>query len=79
MILIKCILTLLIMTLSLNINAEEKAGFFNITHMTNTPDAIDYAIKNGANGLEVDLNFDSSGKPTVFLHGGFCDCSRIGN
>ncbi|MCW8931711.1 MAG: hypothetical protein OQL19_15945 [Gammaproteobacteria bacterium] len=55
--------------------AGTEAGFFNIGHMANTANAVDYVIKNGGNGVEADLRFDSNGKPDRFRHGGPCDCS----
>ena len=53
-------------------------GVYVIAHMTNSADAIEWAIGDGANGLEVDLQFDANGKATNFFHGdGACDCSCI--
>jgi hypothetical protein len=40
----------------------------------NAPNFVDWAITNGANALEMDLQFDANGVPTEFWHGaGFCD------
>jgi hypothetical protein len=51
------------------------AGFYLIVHMTNTPATVQWAVDQGANGLEMDLQFDSAGSPTVFQHGGsVTDC-----
>lgn len=52
-------------------------GFYAIAHMTNSPAAVDWAIKQGANAVEIDLQFDANGKPTVFSHGSPCDCTCI--
>lgn len=53
--------------------------FLAVAHMTNTTAAIDWALGRGANGLEMDLQFDSTGKPTIFQHSiktsSPCDCS----
>jgi hypothetical protein len=52
-------------------------GFYNIAHMTNKPEAVDWALGEGANAVEADLQFDGTGNPTVFNHGGLCDCSCL--
>ncbi len=49
--------------------------FYNVAHMTNTVAAVDWAVGEGANAVEVDLRFDATGKPLEFRHGGVCDCS----
>ncbi len=48
--------------------------FFNIAHMVNTAQAVDWAVSQGANSLEMDLRFRSDGTPYEFRHGGVCDC-----
>lgn len=48
--------------------------FYNIAHMVNTSAAVTWAVKEGANGLEMDLRFDAQGNPSEFRHGGVCDC-----
>ena len=48
--------------------------FYVITHMTNTPKAVDWSESQGANAVEVDVSFASNGTPTKFHHGGVCDC-----
>ena len=55
--------------------ANVEAGFFNIGHMANTKNAVDYVVKNGGNGVEIDLRFNSEGVPNRFRHGVPCDCS----
>ncbi|MBL8203893.1 MAG: hypothetical protein JNM09_06650 [Blastocatellia bacterium] len=67
-----------------NINWQPPASvtakrFYNIAHMTNTTAAVDWAIAEGANGVEVDIQFDATGRPTEFRHGGSCDCSCGGS
>jgi len=47
--------------------------FYVITHMSNTPEAAAWAIGQGANALEMDLNFRGE-VPDRFYHGGLCDC-----
>ena len=49
-------------------------GFFAIAHMMNTIEAIDYAMTQGANAVEFDLNFNIMGNPTYVHHGHVCDC-----
>jgi glycerophosphoryl diester phosphodiesterase len=51
-----------------------EGGYFVIAHMANTRAAIDWAIQQGANAIEVDLNF-RDGKATRFRHGFPCDCT----
>ena len=51
-----------------------KPQFFNIAHMVNTAQAVDWALSQGANSLEMDLRFFSDGVPLEFKHGGICDC-----
>jgi len=50
-------------------------GFYNIAHMTNNVFAIDWGIKEGANGIEVDLQFKADGTPYAFFHSSVCDCT----
>ena len=54
---------------------KQSAGFFNIAHLSNSKEAVDYAVKAGANGVEVDLQFDDDDKPDHFGHGFPCDCT----
>lgn len=49
-----------------------------IAHQVNTPDAIRWALGQGANGIEIDLNFDGT-FPVYFHHGKPCDCSCMLN
>jgi len=50
-------------------------GFYNIAHQVNAPKFVDWAVANGANGVEMDIHFGPTGGPTVFLHGSPCDAS----
>ncbi len=63
-----------------NINWQPPASvtakkFYIIAHMTNTVAAVTWAVNEGANGVEMDLNYDANGTPIEFKHGGVCDCS----
>ena len=49
-----------------------------IAHQVNTPDAIRWALGQGANGIEIDLNFDGT-LPVNFYHGTPCDCTCVLN
>jgi hypothetical protein len=49
--------------------------FYAIAHMTNLIKSVEWALEQGANGIEMDLNFDDSTTPTRFHHGLPCDCS----
>lgn len=46
-----------------------------VEHMANNAAAVYWAAKQGANGVEVDLNFNSDGTVKEFKHGGICDCT----
>lgn len=56
--------------------------FYAIAHMTNSIKTVDWAVGQGANGIEVDLRFDPhTQQPTVFQHSigeQPCDCSCTG-
>lgn len=69
------LLGVVLFSVSVNSVANTEAGFFNIGHMANTTNAVNYAVKKGANGVEVDLRFDKNGVPDRFRHGTPCDCS----
>ncbi|MBS2021458.1 MAG: hypothetical protein JST92_03555, partial [Deltaproteobacteria bacterium] len=50
-------------------------GFYVVAHMCNNAASVDWAISQGANGIENDIRFDAkTGQPTEFRHGGTCDC-----
>ncbi|CAF3693494.1 unnamed protein product [Rotaria sp. Silwood1] len=42
--------------------------------MANTNFAVDWAVAQGANGIECDIHFDGSGNPSIIEHGPGCDC-----
>jgi glycerophosphoryl diester phosphodiesterase len=50
--------------------------FYIVAHMTNTLTAVDWAIEQGANAIELDLHFNENGYTEYFKHGGglVCDC-----
>ncbi|CAF3770356.1 unnamed protein product [Rotaria sp. Silwood1] len=43
--------------------------------MANSGPSLDWAVSQGANAIETDLQFDNRGNPYLFEHRGFCDCS----
>ena len=47
-----------------------------IAHTVNTPEMILWALKEGANGIEIDLKFNGV-YPEMFHHGAPCDCSCL--
>jgi len=49
--------------------------FYVIAHMANSEKAVQWAMKQGANAVEIDLHFNSQNEPERFQHGGFCDCN----
>lgn len=55
--------------------ARTSDPFYVIAHMANSQASLDWAVREGANGVELDLKFDEDANPTVFEHGGVCDCS----
>jgi hypothetical protein len=64
----------LVMLVVCGAGAQTPPPIWVIAHMTNSEDAVKWSAGVGANGVEADLRFDGSGKPTVFKHGGVCDC-----
>ena len=67
-----------VLTFGLSLQPAFGQEFYAIAHMTNSIAAVDWALAEGANAVEIDLQFDASGKPTVFHHGRPCDCTCIG-
>ena len=57
-----------------NVMASLKVGV--ISHMMNTPNAVRWALNQGANGIEIDLMFEGT-RPSVFYHGFPCDCTCL--
>ncbi|XP_074660420.1 dermonecrotic toxin LapSicTox-alphaII1-like [Tubulanus polymorphus] len=54
-------------------DAQNERVYYNIAHMTNTVPAVKWAISQGANAIEVDINFRDS-TPVRFTHPFPCDC-----
>lgn len=62
-----------------NLCGTAKNGFLAISHMANTIKSVDWAISEGANGVEIDLQYDGT-TPTKFQHSPDkgvhpCDCT----
>lgn len=51
--------------------------YYVIAHMTNTPNTVDFAVKKGANAVEMDLSFKKNGNLSRFYHGPACDCYPV--
>ena len=71
--------SILSLVVSLSAFAEQRP-IWVIAHMTNSVAAVGWASASGANGVEADLRFDKSGRPTSFRHSlnaisEPCDCS----
>jgi len=49
--------------------------YYNIAHAINHSKYIDWAIRDGANGIEADLQFTKDGKLVRFQHGFPCECA----
>ena len=58
-----------------SIAAAQSKPFYVIGHMTNTVEAVDSALADGANALEIDLKFEKDGDLDDFQHGFPCDCT----
>jgi hypothetical protein len=50
--------------------------FYVIAHMANNRKTLNWAVSEGANGIESDFQFNDDGNPTIIEHGGgiICDC-----
>ena len=48
-----------------------------ISHMANNENVIGWSLAAGANALEIDVTFDSTGDPADTYHGTPCDCSCL--
>lgn len=55
---------------------DTRVPFWNIAHMINSVSEIEPALREGANGIEVDISFDKMGNPVETYHGFPCDCGR---
>jgi hypothetical protein len=53
-----------------------KSYAYVFAHMVNHKSLVDWALGQGANGVEIDLTF-SGGNPTEFRHGAPCDCTCL--
>ena len=58
-------------------SSQAAAKMTAMAHMVNSRGAVEWAMQKGANGIEVDLQFNDSGDPFEFRHGGVCDCSCL--
>ena len=57
------------------IHSVGSAGpFYLIAHMVNNRASLDWALGQGANAIENDFQFNSSGYPRLIEHGNPCDC-----
>lgn len=56
-------------------------GFYNIAHMVNTPETVEWAVDQGANGVEIDMAFDNESGNALFFRskaeGELCDCTCV--
>ena len=64
-------------TMTFSVSNTANNRFYVIAHMANTERAVDWSYNQGANAVEIDLNFDDNGNPTEFTHGAPCDCSCL--
>jgi hypothetical protein len=48
--------------------------FYIIAHMANSRASLKWAVEQGANAIENDLQFNGDGNPTIFQHEFPCDC-----
>ncbi|OWT54455.1 PI-PLC domain-containing protein [Candidimonas nitroreducens] len=48
--------------------------YYNIAHAINHSKYIDWAVREGANGIEADLRFTDDGEVLKFQHGSPCEC-----
>ena len=58
--------------------SAKKNPKYLIAHMTNSVKTVNWAMGEGANALEADLSFSTSGMPNRFYHGAPCDCTMSG-
>ncbi|CAF4039772.1 unnamed protein product [Adineta steineri] len=54
--------------------AKTKDPFYIIAHMANNRETLDWAVSQGADGIESDFQFNNDGYPSVIEHGWPCDC-----
>ncbi|PAA84885.1 hypothetical protein BOX15_Mlig011944g3 [Macrostomum lignano] len=70
-----CTVPLLLLLAATLDSAKTRDPFYIIAHMTNSPHSLDWSMRQGANAVEVDIQFDGRGNPTEFGHRWLCDCS----
>jgi glycerophosphoryl diester phosphodiesterase len=69
------LLFILLLPFLIKVGGEKtKDPFYLIAHMANNRASLDWAVSNGANAIENDLQFSNDGEPTIFEHGSPCDC-----
>ena len=66
--------------LIMNVIQAEKTQdpFYIIAHMANNIKSVNWAVSQGANGIESDFQFNDDGQPTMVEHGFPCDCTCTG-
>jgi hypothetical protein len=73
------VILLFLIQFTINIAAVSSRQISVVAHMVNSPEAIRWALDQGANGIEFDLNF-SGETPSHFQHGtpwSLCDCTCL--
>lgn len=55
---------------------DTRRPIWNIAHMVNAIEQVDAAIDDGANSVEFDVKFNTTGQAHYTSHGIFCDCGR---
>ena len=64
-----------LLLLAFPVQCAEK--FWAIAHMANNENVLGWALAAGANALETDITFDSTGVPITAFHGSPCDCTCL--
>ena len=68
--------TLFIIAIFLKIQSIRSSDpFYLIAHMVNNRASLDWSLKQGANAIESDFKFNSSGYPSLVEHDHPCDCT----
>ena len=70
------VILLFLIQFTINIAAVSSRQISVVAHMVNSPEAIRWALDQGANGIEIDLNF-SGETPSHYQHGTPCDCTCL--
>jgi hypothetical protein len=72
---IRNFLTLCLFPLALLCGAvQADTLYYNVAHAINHSKYIDWAVREGANGIEADLRFTDDGQVLKFQHGSPCEC-----